>query len=1279
MKGAKEKFAKTMLEMTRNLILQGPGIVLFNPCPSSGKTHNFAYLATTDFPKHYKQIFILTIQTKLSEEFIHIIYKQVNKNESKISKKEILFCRSNLDTIREAYENQSLNGMINEITHWIDKELQENSKALKILSEIKEDIKYAKRQIDKHIHDTNIYDEQIDETLPSLLSIAESNLRSTIRSFYHLFKNIQGFSQSQTEKAKESFLQTFPCVSLVFPQVTFDKKKVVICTIHKLLKGIDPIMSRRFKWIDLTDKNSERCIIFDESDVCFQIIREHLIEKAVNRYLSNDSMNYNSLLEVFSIIELRNEITNVGFGPLAKSLIDSIRPTADEIWEEMLPGVPRYRNIFIDKNVDKNKKLRRGLFLIGIKSSIKVSYTDRNLNSYITYNEGDTHLTICYAKNSSDIQKEYKIVISIETFIIKCLKLVRSFINKAAFLILKEFEKQEEIFRKKLTSKPSEKENLTEEVTIENITISLFSKLNTISQKLFIDLTLDRIYNLRRDTSNKNETFNFEQKNLFYSYGYKFVEEKITLKDYDKSVDLRGIEVSPTAEEMVLSLDNGKNTIVLSSATAGNPTIIGNGDIKYIKSMKPVSFRSLTNKDHNRISRELKATYPSNHKIHVKRIGNIDETDLVEYIFSSKISLPEYYKKMFHPSAVKAGHVDHWFKITMRLLKLTAQTAKDPNKKINKIKYQLNRILQFIEVYYEFTNHDDIRSMIFFQNNGPKNHRPNTINMAQQMQIISCLIDGTYKKKLYCPTTIDDELPLDWQNPHLFLLKEWDDVKIKVIPGFEKSTKTKTMLVTAYNSIKAGCNLQYKVPPTLKVLKGDFWPKENDEFLKDWDAVYIQLLSNYMSKDDTVNKKDKWKEILKIMLYEGMFYVNKYHEKKEVERIILNAMYSDTLEYNANEPRVFADKSAWMFGVYNQSISRISRERIKNLNTYIFYDSKIEGFSTRSVENISKTPEFEAFINTLKGNASKSNIETSPEDIILYGQATTQYNSVKRELGKALRYCDRKNKEYIPGTFYSESEKENRIETINARKKIRELYIAMAKNPTIPTEKDVPDVLREYMGLWKRNESNECWFYTNTKEEGSVCIKSPDNKDIIQTCVSPESTRLSIMRKNPIIRKYFEEHGYALDWEPGLMLHPNFMVDIYPGIIGELACMAILLHYTNCRPEDIVEMIEDENHEVVDIVIKNRKTDKYILGIDAKNLNPYFVPYDRPQDLDSITKHNLKVKRLDCRVVTVNIVQMEGETSDAANEILGLIDKDGNPIMSNIMKLNQYLKANEND
>lgn len=87
---------------------------------------------------------------------------------------------------------------------------------------------------------------------------------------------------------------------------------------------------------------------------------------------------------------------------------------------------------------------------------------------------------------------------------------------------------------------------------------------------------------------------------------------------------------------MVLSLDNGKNTIVLSSATAGNPTIIGNGDIKYIKSMKPVSFRSLTNKDHNRISRELKATYPSNHKIHVKRIGNIDETDLVEYILAVK-------------------------------------------------------------------------------------------------------------------------------------------------------------------------------------------------------------------------------------------------------------------------------------------------------------------------------------------------------------------------------------------------------------------------------------------------------------------------------------------------------------------------------------------------------------------------------------------------------------------------------------------------------------------
>ena len=153
-------------------------------------------------------------------------------------------------------------------------------------------------------------------------------------------------------------------------------------------------------------------------------------------------------------------------------------------------------------------------------------------------------------------------------------------------------------------------------------------------------------------------------------------------------------------------------------------------------------------------------TYPLEHQIKV--------VPLKKHIYEDKrenaIVLPDRYRQMFSPEALEERLADRWFKITYRGLKKTAKNFDD-------MMFQLYRLFQFIEAYHWFITHDDIHSMIYFQNRtGDKD--------KDQINVLSCLIDGTFK---YMDCTLEDEIPTSWINEHICISKDWEDVESNIL------------------------------------------------------------------------------------------------------------------------------------------------------------------------------------------------------------------------------------------------------------------------------------------------------------------------------------------------------------------------------------------------------------------------------------------------------------------------------------------------------------------
>ena len=1252
----KKKLTSSLEDLMKKLLK--PYLYVIDIPTGTGKTYSWAKLSATYFLDHFEQVLIFTVQNKLSIELTELLKTFQESKETSLHKSDIIYIERNENNIKRAIEDESIYRLNNEIREVNEsgKNTMCSSSYIDALDDLTEKMSvFISTQSDKVFVAT----EEFKKT--------ESEYRKQIKS---CLKKLFPTQDKEDMEYVEEVLKKVPSLRTVFPQVTFKKQKIVVTSINKITCGIDMILTGGVNLLDLSRDQKKRLIIFDESDQCANSIRKELIRQAVDyknqhKYIGN---NYEGVHAILYFVSNRHHFTRKYLNNELFDVLEGFEAEARKLWNSVMGEINYYNDVFLAEDEDETELYNRGLFQVGTGTYIRLSKQQDKPNSYICYNKGDDFFTLVHHDRYEEVKAKYDKVVYLTTFVRLCSKIKTLFFNQITKVIWKDYGIREKAYRNgiKMTVKELIESKKVEKPIIDECISTLFARSKSPNRQMFINSTKAYLSNsgLTRISTDKDSFW--LRSNSFYSQGLQMHSEMPSSDDYMNAILLDSRDMYTTAEQMIVSLINGYNTVILSSATASCSSVVANFDLEYFKQVLREKIQFLSQEAMDNISQLLKATYPENYQICVEPI----QVYRPEIGHRNQINLPSYYLNFFDPQAVSSGLVDKWFIKTKHEVSRFGEGGRN-------ISYQIlyiNRLLQFAEVYYKFYHHKDIHSMLYFQNNKGEDNRV-------QYSIISSLIDGSFKKYQGTEWDWEESLP-SWKNDHLYILEDWNKIEQEVLSRLSSDKDEKLMLVAAYNSIKAGCNLQYEIPEGLDVLYGDSWDKSK----KDWDAVFLQSVTNYMSSNHNSRScEESEADIYRILLNEAMFYERGYHSSAEVTSVVnraVNGIHHFTFKANG---LVSLDKSAWIANVLEQSIGRLCRTKNKPSTTYIFYDREIESYSFESVKGKAMTPEFKEFITRVEENAfSDESIEDKEMKQRIRAEkqrvkyANKLYDRAQVDLNIALRYTV--NWENLEADSLDKLFEDEVPEcVIQARKKYEFLNEVMAKHPTIQSYDELSDnelrVADKLWDKWPVDGSGQYWFYMVKDEYRDYCRLLPHSDLKLKgkmVCISPETTRLSYMMKNPVIKQYFAEKGYATDWKPGMLAIPTLMKDRYKGFIGEQAFIALLLHYKICQPEDIKIMISSFDYELADIVIQDSQGHN-LIAFDVKNYNPDTESWEDNNSLTFEEKLKIKMTRLNCRVVVVNVVQLPNETHDAQTRITGLIDQDGNIVFDSLEIIKQMI------
>lgn len=131
----------------------------------------------------------------------------------------------------------------------------------------------------------------------------------------------------------------------------------------------------------------------------------------------------------------------------------------------------------------------------------------------------------------------------------------------------------------------------------------------------------------------------------------------------------------------------------------------------------------------------------------------------------------------------------------------------------------------------------------------------------------------------------DDDLPDDWENKHIRITKDWEEVETNILSDLSNDQDAKIMLVAAYGSFKAGANMQYTIPAGADYVSGDDWETDESKKKKDWDAIYVQSPTTYLMMNEDGNETTFEKSLYHAMLSLMMLYWRGCLSKKRSSRV----------------------------------------------------------------------------------------------------------------------------------------------------------------------------------------------------------------------------------------------------------------------------------------------------------------------------------------------------------------------------------------------------------
>jgi len=614
----------------------------------------------------------------------------------------------------------------------------------------------------------------------------------------------------------------------------------------------------------------------------------------------------------------------------------------------------------------------------------------------------------------------------------------------------------------------------------------------------------------------------------FYENGFRFYSfEDDSIHDMQSKIMMCSFQTTP--EKIILRFCERAKVIGIS-ATATVPSVVGNYDLEYLKSKMQKAYSVVPTADMQRLKRDFQKTQEGYNNIEI-------EVDLLGDKVRGKYLL-ESWKSVFKN--------DEYGEAIFERLQRELPEIEDKNN------YNKERYFRIALAYKQFIEHDDIQSFLCVLTKHPRKG-DKILNLDTLFEMFSYIHDEYYGSlRPFEKRTI---VQLDGEEYE----SKKDDIMNRLANG------EKLFVISVYQTIGAGQNLQYRIPEQVKGLLTRINGRE-DRGDKDFDAIYLDKPTNLISTlSNNLNEEDFVKYLFQTEFLQEAAEVSNtdafQHIKKAFKCYISGRVQNDFTK------NLYKTESVVLLSTRTviQAIGRICRTNLKRNKIYIFADDRIaENIDVSIIEDRILNKEFIALIEKIRAMSKK------PESRSLLDAAVLTSIRVNKDINNMIR----------------EEWTEGRIEKWQ---KLRDLVLA---HPTMSKDELETSFIGKnyYVQL---PEPGNTLFYSQDEDYNNINIGFQKSMNL-PFVVSAEAAKLDRVLQLDIIKQYFHKKGFATEYVTNdYIMSPPLWNNIYKGALGEV--VGRVLFYKVLKVE-LDEIKETELFELFDYKIKNMP-----IYIDFKN------------------------------------------------------------------------------
>lgn len=647
----------------------------------------------------------------------------------------------------------------------------------------------------------------------------------------------------------------------------------------------------------------------------------------------------------------------------------------------------------------------------------------------------------------------------------------------------------------------------------------------------------------------------------FYERGFRYYSfEDDANHDMQSKIMMCSFQTTP---EKILLRFCERAKVIGISATATVPTAIGNYDLEYLSNKLQDLYTVLSDEDYNRLKESFDKT----------QFGYKDINISVELLGAAKKEYTiESWNSVFENEEIANSIFDY-------LEQRVPEDSTGKNKAFNKERY-----LRIALAYRRFLEQDDIQSFLCVLTKHPRID-DRYLNLGVLSHIFEKICKEIKPNENYKSTFC------------LLNGEDFDETKESISKRFAKGEKI--FVISAYQTIGAGQNLQYEVPNGMfdKLVRIN----ERNKKQKDFDAIYLDKPTNLLVPlQSNISSEDFVRYLFYTEFLQETGFLSpaetRTHVKKAFECFSsghVPKMYSKS-PYDSESVVLYATK------VIIQAIGRICRTSLKRKNIYVFADDRIaDSISLSIIKGRMLNQEFIKLIEKIETVAEKT-----PETKSLESVASLTSIKVNKEINNLLR----------------EDWDENRI------KRWKELRNLVLKHPTISTEEIKGNFIAHQMYV-ELPRKNNVMYFTQDEDYNNIVVGFEKSGSLKQT-LSFDTTRADILLSEPSIFNYFTKNGWATEFAKNdYIMSPPLWNNIYKGAIGEVVGKFLLEEYFGV----FLQEISEENFELFDYKVANKS-----IFVDFKN-------WDKNTDFDEKEMQEkilLKAQKCGCDcVIIANMIE----------------------------------------